>query len=545
MFKKIEMENIEKNRSLENKNLLWWQTEITDQTSSQLIQIFPVEDNEGVLIGQEIEWFSSIQNIIGYDTIGSREVILVENRSWTKFYIYRDTHKVLRIHDKNWKSTWEYLWKIQERISLFWEPILRTTSNCFDSFMYPDTLQTYRYKNNKIYDIKQTTIGDKKVVILNLEKNKEVVDGETWEYLYAEHGYDNQRTKIIDIINDSKSPIIHLWDGSSLVKVIIEEENQTIYLDTKTLKIFSIDGIPGNIEDIEDKNYHIGNHQFLKCCIVDHTSSKYYYIHKDTWKLFTIPWTQYVVDWYAPGVTPTSKIRPITSGNKFLEYTLLSVFAHEIGDNKTHKRLFTIDQNSLQEVTLPWTDFVVSDVEDEPRNRITFGNKYYARVSIADVQREWQLYFSPEDNSIAHISKIDWEKHMLNNLGSPVPSYGFFCGRYISKPLSIWWREIVPAFINRGEDSILIDNQTFQEVVVNVSWTDEEINMIWHEVLDIGWEKIIQVWTKSWKTIYVYKKNLVPLQVAWITWYVEDINELEYWSRNMKIDWKFVVVKVK
>jgi len=46
-------------------------------------------------------------------------------------------------------------------------------------------------------------------------------------------------------------------------------------------------------------------------------------------------------------------------------------------------------------------------VEDETRNRITVANKSYVKVSIADVQKKWQLYFSPEDNSIAHISKID------------------------------------------------------------------------------------------------------------------------------------------
>lgn len=543
------MKKINKPTSPENQTSPQWQTEITDNTNLQLIKILPSENDEDVLIGQEIQSFWSIEKIIWHATIASREVILVENSSSTKFYIYKDTHKVVRINDSIWRPRWEYIWEIQERLTIFWKTILRTkTYNGFDMFVYEDSLKTYLLNNtDKIFDIKHTNIGDKKVIVFKLDKGSKVIDANTWEYIYAEHRYNKVKTKIIDILSDRESPIIKLWNNSSLKKVTIEKENQNTYIDTKTLKIFYIEEIYGNVEHIENNVYIIGNNKFLKCHIVDHPFKKYYYINQDTWKLFIIPWTNYVVEWYAPGVSPVSAIRPISRWTKFLGYTLFSFFTHEIGSNETKQKLFTVDQNSLQEVKLPGTDFIIDDLfyDHEYRDQIAIWKKSYVKVSISDIQKPWQLYFSPEDNSIAHISTIDWKKHIVNNLWFPAPSYGSRSGSYKKNPLFIWGKEIIPAFINKSTKSILIDNQTFQEVIIKVFWTDEEINLIRHDMLDIWWEEIIQVWTKSWKNIYIYKKTLSPLQVPWLEWYVEDIKKLEDDKWNMKVNGKWNLVRVK
>lgn len=532
-----------------SKNSESGQSKITDSLKIQCLELLKVENDEHVLIGQEIEWFWSIENIIWHDIIASREVILVENSSSTKFYIYKDTHKVVRINDSIWRPRGEYIWEIQERLTIFWKTILRTkTYNGFDMFVYEDSLKPYLLNNtDKIFDIKHTNIGDKKLIIFKLDKRSEVIDASTWEYLYAEHRYNKQKTKIVDIANDRESPIIPLWNNSSLKKVTIDKENQNVYIDTKTLKIFYIEEIYGNVEHIENNVYTIGNHKFLKCHIVDHPFQKYYYIYKDTWKLFTIPWTNYVVEWYAPGVSPVSAIRPLSRGTKFLGYTLFSFFTHEIGSNETKQKLFTVDQNSLQEVKLPGTDFIIDDLfyDHEYRDQIVIWKKSYVKVSISDIQKRWQLYFNPEDNAIAHILMLNWEKNILNNLGFPAPSYGSRSGSYKKDPLSIWGKEIIPAFINKSTESILIDNKTFQEVIIKVFWTDEEINLIRHDILDIWWKEILQVWTKSWKKIYIYKKNLAPLQIPWIEWYVEEIKELKDWKWNMKVNGKWNMVRVK
>lgn len=522
-----------------SENSKSWQSGITDLTKTQLIQILPTKLKKWELIWRNVPWIKwFVTKVLGKKKISHNELTHVETSEGKDFYLYPDGSPVY-IKDRNWVNT-KYLVSFHSKFVKYKRREIIDWSRPFyaDSFEIVETTDDLWNNDAYIYRFSEEKLWERNCLRIWTSNDKisreYITDQETWKILRV-------WWESILYINDDKKVKIK----DRIVQSVDLNTWWSKWIFTDTLEEVKIEWIEENIKEISLWNYnrydtYLWPYQIM---FAETDTWKTYIFDINTMKVLTVPGIDFAIN-AEKLIDKRFDIDSYASEIKSNEFNIFQKDIFSIPLNIPHLKDTDLPKNiaiykeDWLPVKVPWTELFVCGFDEtytSDRAKIINWDKY-GKAVILDTQ-EWRnsaIYLREWDLSILEATLLNWEKVMINNILNEE-----------NRILSIDWKKIFTVKYNKYRDSTLVDWETFQEVTINVAGTDEKINHVYHHVFTIWWEDVRYVGTTSGKVIYLYKKNLDPLQIPWINGYVEDISELWDWKWNMKVNGKWNVVRVK
>lgn len=507
-------------------------------SKQELLEILPVEFEKWELIGREYPWIEGfIIEILWKKKAWVNELTYVKTNKHEKFYLYPDWNPVY-IKNSNWTNTEDLVNFYFQLISFKWREISNWSQLFYtDNFQIIDTTDDLGHKA-EIYRIHEEMLWERKCLNIWTANGREhrdyVVDQETWEILRV-------WWKSIKYVDDKK---IETKDKGILQNVCLNKWwKKWIY--TNTLQEVKIEWIEESIAEISFGNHNMFQpYLWLYQVMFAKTDTwKVYLFDVNTMKVLKIPGIDFEID--AEKLinkrfdrdSYSSDIRSDDFNIFQKEIFSIPLYIPYLTENVLPRDIAIYKENWLP-VKISWTDLFVcwfDTTYTSDRAKIINWEKY-GEVVVLDTE-EWKnywIYLREWDLSVLEATLLNWEKVIINNLLDEE-----------NRVLKIDWKEMIIIKYDKYKQSMLVDKNTFQEVVINIVWTNEEIKHIWNCVFNIWWQEIIPVGTESWKHIYVYRKSVTPLEIPWIPWFVEDMIELENGKWNMMVNGKWNLVRVK